>query len=234
MSLPHPQRCGLHLVLATVLLMAALPASASAQVEVVEEDDAASQVVERGEVRQGRGTLLGLYLVSPLYPTELRRADDPDSGASFSSTLPVSHPGVGLGLRGGWEFPVGLALELFLEFAAHYVDNDAPASNAMVQAGVGGSARFLFFNPSAIVPFVQLSLAGRAIGFDWAIGPDVTSAEGATFDIGGGVGVQIEMSSELGVEFGVNVTALLPIAYFADTALVISPFAGVVAYLDEE
>ncbi len=199
------------------------PATAAAQVQVVEEEQAGDQIVERGQIREGRGTQLGLYLASPIYATPLRRDDGQE--------LPVLFPGAVAGVRGGWELPVGLALELYLEGGLHGVDNPGVDPRVvMLQLGVGGSARFLFFNPTAFVPFVQASLGVRLMGFDW---PDGREAEGATLDIGGGIGAQIELTAHLGLELGMLVGALLPGNYFADTALWLHPFAGVTFYTDE-
>lgn len=208
-------------VLALTLLAALLPSAARAQVTVVEEEQAEAQIVERGEVRQGRGGQLGFYLLSPIYATPMRRED--------RATLPVILPGFAVGMRAGWEFPSGLALEVYLEAGIHGVDNPDDVGKVMLQGAVGGTIRYLFFNPSAFVPFVQASGDVRALGFRW---PDDAEAQGITLDFLGGAGAQVELTAELGIEAGFLVGAMIPGSYFSDAVLIFHPFAGITIYTD--
>lgn len=214
-----------HLGMLAALALALAPSLARAQVQVVEESQAQDQIVERGEI-PGRGAQLGGYLVFPVFATPMVRED--------GTELPVLVPGVGIGLRGGWESPEGLAVELFLELVGNGVDNPMrDASVLLFQLGIGANGRYFFFNPSAFVPFLQVQVGLRFMGFEWPDGMDAPD-QSLTIDFMGGLGAQIELTYFMGIEAGALVGAMMPGAFFRDAILAIYPFAGLTFYTDAQ
>lgn len=210
--------------LLAALLVPLAPSVARAQVQVVEESQAQEQIVERGEI-PGRGAQLGGYLVFPVFATPMVRDD--------GTELPILVPGVGLGIRGGWESPDGIAIELFLELVGNGVENPGDLSVLLFQLGFGANGRYFFFNPSAFVPFLQVQVGLRFMGFDWPDGVE-SPDQSATVDFLGGLGAQIELSYFMGIEVGALVGAMMPGAFFRDAIFVIYPFAGLTFYTDAE
>ncbi len=219
-------------VIALALASALVADAASAQVEVVEESES-TQVVERGYVRgQGRGVQYGAHLVSPVYlssvtPSGATRADAP---------VPVGG-GFGLLARIGWEFPSGITLEVLGGFAANGVDTRGNAmSDVLMRADVGAGLRYMFFNETAFVPFVQLGGTVRWHFFDFVRAGNVEHASGdPTFAVHGAVGFQIELSPFFGIEAGCLVEWTAWGSTFEEPGYVsITPFAGVTLYVYDE
>src|SRR5690606_20315350 len=154
--------------------------TAAAQVVVVEEQHVPeSQVVERGTVRaDGRGIQYGAHFISPVYVTRV--------GATGTSPRPTPLTvagGLGLQARRGREFPSGFT-----------------------RVDVGAAARYMFFNDTAFVPFVELGAGLRWHFFDWrdASGQLRTAGEqeNMTLALKGAVGAQIELTPYFGIEVG--------------------------------
>lgn len=221
--------------LALALALSALPSTAAAQVQVVEEDQVPeAQVVERGYVRgQGRGIQYGAHLISPVYLTTVA---PPAGGAP----LDVSG-GLGLHGRVGWEFPSGFTVEVFGGFAANGVWRpDAFAdemSSAFTRVEVGAGLRYMFINDTAFVPFVQVGASFRWFWFDYVDAANDVQAIDAelTGAVHGAVGFQIELSPYFGIELGCAVDYTAWADIFAEPGIVsIMPFAGVTLYVYDE
>lgn len=226
------------LLTGSVLISALLPRAASAQVVIVEEREVEEeQVVERGYVRgQGRGIQYGAHLISPVYLTDVTRAGT--DGVDPADRLRVG-PGAGLHGRIGWEFPSGLTLELFGGFAANGVDTQGltDVSNVFLRIDLGGGLRYLFFNESALVPFVGIGVQGSWFKFDWSS----TDASGREVDLTGTfglhavLGLQIELSPYFGIEVGCAVDYMFGLDLFGGAGLVgLRPFIGVTLYVYDE
>jgi hypothetical protein len=219
------------LVAALVPLVASLVASsAAAQVTVVEEEQVEEeQVVERGYVQgQGRGIQYGAYLISPVYVSDIWRA------GNDTQRLLV---GGGAGVHGriGWEFPSGFTLEVFGGFAANGVDTQGvpEVSNIFLRADAGVGGRYMFFNSTAFVPFVQLAVQGRWYWFDWSTsGEAIDGASG--FALNGALGAQIELTPYFGIEAGVAVDYAFGHELFGEGLISIMPFAGATLYVYDE
>lgn len=206
-------------------------AHASAQVVVVEEAEVEEGLIaERGYVRGvGRGIQYGAHLVSPIYLMPMDRA-----GGSVER---LGHgPGAGLHGRVGWEFPSGLSIELYGGFAFNRVDfvagEPADRSHVLSQADIGLGLRYMFFNETAVVPFVQVGAGGRWFWFHWP-GGDEVNAKGA-FALTGAVGLQIELSPFFGIEAGALVDYTFGMDLFREGFVSITPFLGVTLYLYDE
>ena len=179
--------------------------SALAQVVVVEEEEVAEeQVVERGYVRGvGRGIQYGAHLISPVYVTRVIAQNE----AMMDGTPIGVDGGLGVQARIGWEFPSGFTLEVQGGLAVNAVpDADFEMSNAFTRGEIGLAARYMFFNDTAFVPFIQIGGTVRWFFFDWR-NPDndvVTAGEreNLTGAIKGAVGAQIELSPYFGIELG--------------------------------
>ena len=141
----------------------AVSAGARAQVVVVEEEDVPQEaIVERGYVHGvGRGIQYGAHVISPIYLMAM------DRGGGGGESL---GPGPGAGLHGrvGWEFPSGFTVELYGGFAFNALDvvpgEVADRGHVLSQADLGIGLRYMFFNETAVVPFVQLGAGGRWLG----------------------------------------------------------------------
>lgn len=214
-------------------------APAAAQVYVVEESQAEEQVVERGYVQgQGRGIQYGAHLVSPIYVTDVRRGDMGATGAVPDERLGV---GGGFGVQGriGWEFPSGFTVELIGGLAGNGVDTfGADTSQAFLRFDIGVGARYMIFNATAFVPFVQLQAGLRFFNFEWPGVTGRTSAETdgeLTVPVGGALGAQIELTPFFGLEFGCAVDyAISASDWFAEGFVAVTPFAGITLYLYDE
>lgn len=227
-----------HLI--TLLAFAAISLSAvhaSAQVVVVEEDQAGEQIVERGHVQGvGRGIQYGAHLTSPVYLTSMTNPDD------SAPRIPMRNgPGAGVRLRIGWEFPSGLTFELFGGLAFNALDPEfdevADRSHVLAQAEFGGGARYNFFNATAFVPFVQIGLAGRWFWFDWpGMAPDTVETVEAkgTVAFNVAVGFQIELTPYFGLEAGCLFDYTLGLDVFHDGLFSVTPFLGVTLYAYDE
>lgn len=225
--------------LASAVAIDALVASpASAQVTVVEEREVAEeQVVERGYVRgQGRGIQYGAHLISPVYLTDVTRAGR--DGFDPADRLRVG-PGAGVYGRIGWEFPSGLTLEIFGGFGANGVDTQGltDVSNVFMRVDVGGGFRYLFFNESALVPFIGIGAQGSWFKFDWS-NPDMSGREvglSGTLGLHAVLGLQIELSPYFGIEGGCAVDYMFGLDMFGGAGLVaLRPFLGVTLYVYDE
>lgn len=215
--------------LVSAALFGAAPA-ASAQVVVVEEHELSEDaVVERGYVRGvGRGIQYGAHIISPIYLMRMERGTDGEE---------LGHgPGAGLHGRIGWEFPSGLTLELYGGFAFNAVDavpREPPdRSHVLSQADVGLGLRYMVFNETAVVPFVQVGAGGRWFWFHWPNGDPVV-AQGA-FALTGAVGLQIELSPFFGLEAGALVDYTFGHDLFREGFVSITPFLGVTLYVYDE
>ena len=202
--------------------------SVAAQVAVVEETDPEARVVERGYVQgQGRGVQYGAQLISPVYLTEMRHA-----GAT--ETLNVG-PGAGVHARIGWEFPSGFTLEVYGGIGVNGIDTEgAPEEigDTLTRADVGLGARYMIFNQTAFVPFVQIGIGLRWFFFDWPSGVEESGA--ATLPIHAVVGAQIELSPFFGIELGMAVDYMFGLDVFHEGVVSIMPFAGVTLYVYDE
>lgn len=225
------------LALSTVLVAGLFFVStAAAQVVVVEEQHVPeSQVVERGTVRaDGRGIQYGAHFISPVYVTRV--------GATGTSPRPTPltvDGGLGLQARVGWEFPSGFTLELQGGFAVNALpEADLEMSNVFTRVDVGAAARYMFFNDTAFVPFVELGAGLRWHFFDWrdASGQLRTAGEqeNMTLALKGAVGAQIELTPYFGIEVGCAVDYGFAGPLFAEGLVSIVPFAGVTLYTYDE
>ncbi|GAB5542479.1 MAG: hypothetical protein RLO52_13425 [Sandaracinaceae bacterium] len=212
------------------LVSLAFAPRADAQVYVVEESQAEEQVVERGYVQgQGRGIQYGAHLVSPIYVTDIRR------GVGGSEILGA---GGGIGVQGriGWEFPMGFTLEAIGGLAANGVDTLGmdDRSAVLLRFDVGLGARYMIFNATAFVPFIQVQAGLRFYNFEWTVGGGETDGE-LTLPLGGAIGAQIELTPFFGLEFGCAVDySVTPGDWFAEGFVAVTPFAGVTLYLYDE
>ncbi|HJL18474.1 MAG TPA: hypothetical protein RMH99_22610 [Sandaracinaceae bacterium LLY-WYZ-13_1] len=219
------------LALALGLATLGLASTTAAQVTVVEEEQVEEeQVVERGYVRgQGRGIQYGAHLISPIYLLDVTRAGARDPAAYLAV-------GGGAGVLGrvGWEFPDGFTLEVFGGFAANGIDTrGTDASNILLRTELGAGGRYMFFNETAVVPFVQVGAGIRWWWFDWTDVAVEMSAE-PTFAIHGAVGVQIELSPYFGIEGGATIDYAFGHEIFGDGMLAVTPFLGVTLYVYDE
>jgi hypothetical protein len=223
------------LALGVLALGVLAAAPASAQVTVIEDHQVPQgqvqgPVVEQGYVRgQGRGIQYGAHIVSPLY---LSTVAPSDGRTIFPSG------GAGLLARIGWEFPSGLTLEVHGGFAVNGVDRPAgftDMSSVITRAEVGGGARYMFFNDTAFVPFVQVSGALRWFWFDYvdARGTSVGSQDSSspTGALGGALGAQIELSPYFGIEAGIAVDYTFGASLFEEGFVSLMPFLGVTLYV---
>lgn len=223
----------LRLLVSAALLIAPFASTALAQVVVVDESQAPEgQVVERGYVRgEGRGIQYGAHLVSPVYVMPVLAPDETPVGVDA---------GLGVRARIGWEFPSGFTLEVQGGFAANAIPNATlEMSNVFTRAEVGGAARYMFFNETAFVPFIEVGGAFRWFFFDWmpAGGRRVNSSgdgESLTGAVTGAVGAQIELSPFFGIELGCAVDYTFAGGVFADGFVAITPFVGVTLYVYDE
>lgn len=209
-----------------------IASTAAAQVEVVEEGDATeTQVVERGYVRgEGRGVQYGAHLVSPVYLSSVTPAAGRDVRVGA---------GVGLLARIGWEFPSGFTVEAFGGLAANGVDTleHDDMSNVLMRAEIGAGFRYMFFNETAFVPFVQLGASLRWHWFDYLdFANSVQAANGdPTAALHAAVGFQIELTPYFGIEAGCMVDYTLWGKTFAEPGFVsLMPFVGVTLYVYDE
>jgi len=217
-----------------VLLSVAACASAtrvSAQVVVVEEEDVSEEViVERGYVHGvGRGIQYGAHVISPIYLMPMDRA------GTLSDRLGYG-PGAGLHGRIGWEFPSGFTVEVHGGFAFNAVDSvpgePTDRSHVLSQADVGLALRYMFFNETAVVPFVQVGAGGRWFWFHWPDGDDIDAA--GAIALTGAVGLQIELSPYFGIEGGALVDYTFGMDIFREGFVSVTPFLGVTLYLYDE
>ncbi len=217
--------------LLVVVLVVASAVRASAQVVVVEEEEVGEEViVERGYVRGvGRGIQYGVHLISPIYLMPMDRGDGVADRLGHG-------PGAGLHGRIGWEFPSGFTIEIYGGFALKAVDfvaGEAPdRGHVLSQASVGAGLRYMFFNETAVVPFVQVGAGGRWFWFQWTDGEPV-DAQG-TIARTGAVGLQIELSPFFGIEAGALVDYTFGMDVFREGFVSITPFLGVTLYLYDE
>jgi hypothetical protein len=201
-----------------------------ASVQVVEESQASAQIVERGYVRGvGRGVQYGAHFISPVYLTDVRNTSGED-------TRPDG--GIGIWGRIGWEFPSGFTIELLGGIAANGVDTRGivDADNAFTRADFGAGARYMFFNDTAFVPFIQLGGSLRWFFFDWLTNDETgRKVDGQlTGAIHGAVGAQIELSPYFGIELGVAVDYTFAAEIFAEGLVSLMPFLGVTLYIYDE
>ena len=145
-------------------------------------------------------------------------------------------PGGGLHGRIGWEFPSGFTVEIYGGFAFNAVESadgePTDRSHVLSQADAGVGLRYMFFNETAVVPFVQVGAGGRWFWFHW---PDVgeVDAQGA-FALTGAVGLQIELSPFFGIEGGALVDYTFGHDLFREGFVSITPFIGVTLYVYDE
>lgn len=233
MPVPAMRRFTLALVLSSLVTAPAL-----AQVEVVEEAELAEeQVVERGYVRGvGRGIQYGAHLISPVYVTSVLA----QNGEGVDGTAVGVDGGLGIHARIGWEFPSGFTLEVQGGLAVNAVpDADYEMSNAFTRGEVGLAARYMFFNDTAFVPFVEVGGALRWFFFDWrpsrTADPQTAGEhENLTGAVKGAIGAQIELSPYFGLELGCAVDYTFAGAIFTEGFVSVTPFVGVTLYVYDE
>lgn len=209
----------------TIVVEPAEPSS----VQIVEESQASEQIVERGYVRgEGRGVQYGAHFISPIYLTDVRNAAGEDT-----------YPEGGFGLWGriGWEFPLGFTLEVLGGVAANGVDTlGTDADPAFMRADIGLGARYMIFNDTAFVPFVQIGGTLRFFFFDWQTSdPSTRQVDGElTGALHGAIGAQIELSPYFGIEAGLAVDYTFAADIFAEGIVSLMPFLGVTLYVYDE
>ncbi len=224
-----------HAIGAALALAALLAAPAArAQVQVVEEGPATeSQVVERGYLRgQGRGVQYGAQLTSPIYVSPVT------PGGAGAQPVGV---GAGAGVLGrvGWEFPSGFTVDLLGGIAANGVNTQGHMmmSNVLTRVDVGLAGRYMFFNETAFVPFLQLGATIRWHFFDYIDSANTVQhgTSQLTLALQGGVGFQIELSPFFGIEAGCLVEWAAPGRTFQGPGYFsVLPFAGVTLYVYDE
>src|SRR5690606_35410260 len=139
----------------------------------------------------------------PLYVTSVLA----HNGETTPGTPVWVDGGLGVHARVGWEFPSGFTLEVQGGLAVNVVpDADHEASNAFTRAELGLAARYMFFNDTAFVPFVEVGGALPWFFFEWLNQRDeIVSAgnrENLTGAIKGEIGAQIELAPYFGIELG--------------------------------
>lgn len=212
------------------LALALLSSPALAQVQVIEESEVPEgQIVERGYVRgEGRGLQYGAHLISPVYLTTVESPEGYDlrQGGGF-----------GLWARIGWELPFGFTIEVLGGIAANGVDTAMlDTSNVFMRGDLGAGVRWMIFNDTAFVPFIQIGGTLRWFFFDWLLADETERAVAGelTGAIHAAAGAQIELSPYFGIEFGVAVDYTFAAEIFAEGLVSLMPFAGVTLYLYDE
>jgi hypothetical protein len=192
-------------------------------------------VVEEESAETGRGVQYGLHVVVPIY---LLNHDGMDLN-------------VGIGAQGriGWEFGSGLSTELSIGVMYNgardgtYDETLAGAPVTVTWEGyglttiwIGLGLRYAFLNPTAFVPFIGagLMLPIWSNAFRNAAG-GVTSEGDAvvSFGFNGLVGVQLEVSTQVGIEVGAQINYAIAPGWdqiYAAPELWLTPFAGVTLY----
>jgi hypothetical protein len=169
---------------------------------------------------QGRGREWGAHLVVPIFVT-------------VEGDLT---PGIGIQGRFGWEFPSGFILEGQIGYMMNWV-SDTSAEDSMYSIYGGVGARYAFYNPSALVPFIGANVTLNYWSMDTTSGvnpfPSCPDCEvsGITVSFGGGAGVAYEISAQIAIEAGVNVMATIPGSVFPDVEVFVLPFIGATFYI---
>ncbi len=177
--------------------------------------------VEAQRPADGRGFQYGAHLVSPIYVTTVRRADEV-----------VLSPNVGFGIlaRLGWELPAGFSVELVGGFAMNGVDTmGRTTSSVLTRTELGGALRYLIFNDSPVVPFVQAGGMLRWFFFQWSDG--IPAEARLTGALVGAFGAQFEVAPYFAIEAGVAVEYTFESDLFAEGLFGVLPFLGVTLYV---
>ncbi len=190
------------------------------QTQIVQQQTG-PEVVESAET--GRGVEYGVNLLVPVY-TNI--ANNP------------LHPSVGLGVqvRGGWEFAGGLSFEASLGYQYAPYPKGAGAE-ALTTWMLSGGFRYAFLGEYALVPFIGAGVEGFAWSFVQNSSKGTTVATRTEFTLGayGTVGLAIELSPLIAVEVGAQVH----LNFFATNELFrngieawVTPFIGVTSYYE--
>lgn len=184
-------------------------------VEVVEEEESAET---------GRGIQYGAHLVLPIFLADNNTDLD---------------PGIGIGVQGriGWEFGAGLSVELAIGIMYNPGSSSDPGYTGygLTDIWLGGGLRYSFLNETAIVPFIGAGLGVNLWSDTFTDAAGVTRSTGQsvpTFGVNGTVGVQIEISPEIGLEGGaqINWTSDPGTDIAVRPTLWLSPFLGGTLY----
>jgi len=209
-------------IMVTVLVFLGASGAAAQQqggLVVVEQQAQPEPAPEEQSGVHGRGIEYGGHLVVPIF---------------FDSDLNLL-PGFGAQGRIGWEFPGGLTTELNIGAMYNLFTSDVAdlaGTSGISDLWVGAGARFAFYNPSALVPFIG---AGVALNF-WNVcksddATTVCAGESAiTFGFNGLAGVAYEISPFIAIEGGVQVNYSLKGQAFNDNQLYLTPFLGGTLY----
>lgn len=192
------------------------------QVQVVEQSQLTQPQPVAPTERVGRGLEYGAHLVIPVWLTN-----------DFYEL------GVGVGFQGrvGWEFGA-FTLEGNLGYMASPVNGDWDL--LISDLWLGGGARYSFFNPSALVPFVGVGVALNVwtSSYSDVYGTVTSSDSEVTLGFNGLVGLAYEISVDAAIEIGAQVNyTLAGQTFFCDVGgscegqLWLTPFAGVTLYL---
>ncbi len=173
-----------------------------------------TQPGERGSTYsyEARGLAYGASLFVPIWNTE-----------------PEINPGIGIQLRGGWEFKSGFSI--LGNFG--YMANPKETTGASINNGwLGGGFRYAFLNPSAFVPFIG-GTAKLNFFQNCVRGDSIDTCEEDrrfAFGLNGEAGLAFELNSYSAVEAGLRIDTLFPGDAFELQEVYLSPFLGGTLY----
>jgi hypothetical protein len=187
------------------------------------------QPVEEQSGAEGRGVEYGLHLVVPIFFKEGVR------------------PGIGLQLRGGWEFGGGFTAELNIgalinsygpvlqdELEARGDPEIGGRNDGHSNIWIGAGVRYMFFNPSAFVPMVGAGVKLNIWNLcdnDAGDGLICQGSSDVTFGVNGMVGAAYEISPFVAIEAGLQVELSGAMRTFdRRVAMFLLPFVGGTLY----
>ncbi len=204
------------------------PNAGAQPVPVVEQEEETAET--------GRGIQYGAHLVVPIFVLQHQDMD----------------LNVGIGVQGriGWEFGSGLSAELSLGIMYNgardgaYDEVDSAGTPVTVSwegyglttIWVGLGIRYAFLNPTAVVPFIGAGILVPIWSNAFRTSAGTVASEGdavVSFGFDGVVGVQLEVSNNVGIEAGVQLNYTFAPTWdqiYASPEMWLSPFVGVTLY----